>query len=74
MQIVYAYITVTHWCICTNMFDLIVLFGILSGVWNMRDKTLYQGATVKYWGLLVYGQGFSRNRIDFFKNSLNFSA
>ena len=40
----------------------------------MRDKTLYQGATVKYWGLLVYGQGFSRNRIDYFKTSLKRAA
>ena len=38
--------------------------------WNMKDRKLYQGATIKSWGLLMYGGRFSGNEMDRFKNCL----
>ena len=74
MQIVFAYIAVMHWYISTYIFVVNILFGILSGAWNMKDRRLYQGATVKSWGLLVYGWQFSGGKIDYFKTSLKCAA
>ena len=51
-----------------------VLFDILSGAWEMEDRALYQGATIKSWGLLVYGQRFPGNKIDYFKTRLKSAA
>ena len=33
----------------------------------MKDRTLYQGATIENWGLLVYGGRFPGNKIDYFE-------
>ena len=46
-------------------------FFIFSGVWNMKDKKFYRGATINSWGVLVYGRPrrFQQNQIDNFKNN-----
>ena len=56
-----------HWYMSTYIFGVNVLFDILSGAWNMKDRTLYQGATIESWGLLVYGGRFPGNKIDYFE-------
>ena len=74
MPIVFAYIAVMHWYISMYIFGVNVLFGILSGAWNMKDRRLYQGATVESWGLLVYGWSFPGSKMDYFKTSLKSAA
>ena len=36
----------------------------------MRGRTLYQGATIESWGLVVYGGRIQRNQIDKFQACL----
>ena len=40
----------------------------------MKDRKLYQGATIESWGLLVYGGQFSGNEMDHFKACLKRAA
>ena len=40
----------------------------------MNNQTLYQGAVIENWGLLVYGEEFPANKIDRFKNCLTGAA
>ena len=46
------------------------LFDVFSGAWNMRGRTLYQGAIIESWGLVVYGGRIQRNQIDKFQACL----
>ena len=40
----------------------------------MNNQTFYQAATIKSWGLLVYGEEFPENEIDNFKYRLRTAA
>ena len=40
----------------------------------MKDRKLYQGATIESWGLLVYVVRFSGNEMDRFKTCLRRAA
>ena len=55
-------------------FGVNFLFGTLSGAWNMKDRKLYQGATIQSWGLLAYGVQLHGNNIDNFKACLRRAA
>ena len=57
-----------HLCKFLKFFD-VTFSSIVSGSWNMKDRTLYHGANIESWGLVVYGR-FPRNKIDNFKTCL----
>ena len=72
--ILLLFIAVMHWYKSTQIFGVTFLFDNLSGAWNMKDRALYQGTTIKSWGLLVYGGRFPGYKIDHFKACLKGAA
>ena len=67
----YLYFSLKFFCTSIMFLYFFDVFfsDIVSGAWNMKDRTLYQGATVQSWGLVVCGR-FPRNKIDHFKTCL----